>query len=155
MSEVVYSAQKSDFVKGRIYLNPRFFDGTLQPGATSVIVVGDWPRVEEAYKNAKIPVRKVGKGDKLPAPREGGQRNVSQEVTTEHRDSTVDKTGDDAGEIDPPLNDGDNIEVPEGFEDLPFKELKKLVAKFPDAPDVHSKRDAIEFLKERKPAGAD
>lgn len=156
MSQVVYSAQKSGFVKGRIYLNPRFFDGTLQPGVTSVVIVGDWPKVEEAYKAAGIPVTIAKNANSLPNP-DAGTDNVSREVTTEHQDSVVKGKGKDAGKIDPPLKDGSNVELPENYEELPFKQLKLLAAKLTKGktPDFSSKAQVVEYLEQFKPAGDD
>jgi hypothetical protein len=152
MSEIVYSAQKHSFVKGRIYQNPRFFNGVLHPGATSVIIVGDWPVVKNVYEAAGIPVRVTKDPNKLPTPDEGGPDNVSKQVTTEHKDSVVKGKGKEVGDIDPPLKEGQNVEIPEDFEDLSFRDLKTLAAKIADStvPDFSSKREAVEFLTEYK-----
>lgn len=151
MTEVVYSAQRSGFVKGRIYLNPRFFDGVLKPGATSVIIVGDWPIVKAAYEAAKIPVRVTNDPKALPSTNEGDD-NVSQEVTTEHKTSVVKGKGKKVGDIDPPLKDGNNVEIPENFEELPFRDLKVLAAKVAKdpVPDFASKKDVVDYLTELK-----
>lgn len=150
MSEIVYSAQKSGFEKGREYQNPRFFDGVLKPGATSAIVVGDWPKVTAAYEAAGIPVRQVKPGGKLPSPNSGGDDNVSREVTTDHPLSVVKGKGKDAGKIEPPLKKGNNFEVPENFKDMSWRELQAVLSKMPDAPDLSSKKAAIEYLDQVK-----
>jgi len=155
MSQFVYSAQKSGFAKGRQYLNPRFFDGTLQPGATAVVVVGDWPKVVEAYKAAGIPVAVTKTSDKLPDP-DAGADNVSREVTTEHKRSVVKGKGKDVGQIDPPLKEGNNVEIPANFRKLKFKELMVLASEFDDAPqDFASKAEAVEFIESKLPADDD
>ena len=153
MGEVVYSAQKTGFIKGRTYLNPRFFDGVLHPGATSVIIVGEWPAVERSYADAGIPVKVVDKGSKLPEINSAaGPDNVSQEVHSDHPKSTVIGKGKNVGDIDPPLKEGDNVEVPEGFEELSFRDLRALAAKFSDAPkDFSQKKDVVEFLSTKRP----
>jgi uncharacterized phage protein gp47/JayE len=155
VSQYVYSSQKSGFVKGRAYLNPRFFDGTLQPGATSVVVVGEWPKVVEAYKAAGIPVAITKNGEKLPDPNAGAD-NVSTEVTTEHKRSVVKGKGKDVGKIDPPLKDGNNVEIPANFQELPFKALVALAAQIDNSPkDFASKKEVVEFLEQYAPSEKD
>ena len=53
--EVTYSAQRTGFEPGKVYLNPKYFEG-VHPGATRVILIGDWPRVKAAYDAQGIPV---------------------------------------------------------------------------------------------------
>jgi hypothetical protein len=158
--EIIYSAQPNGFAKGRVYLNPRFFDGTLQPGATSVIVVGDWPKVVASYDEAGIPVRQIAPGEKLPAPNHDGDDNVSEEVNSSNPRSVVRGRGKNVGKIEPPLKPGgDNVEIPEGFADLPYRDLTSLIAKIDPTADVSSKKDAVAWLaaiKEGKePASTD
>lgn len=146
MSEIVYSSQRRGFQPGRIYKNPRYFDGVLAPGATSVIVVGDWPGVVAAYEKAGIPVTKVAaNATKLPDTKPGG-KNVSLQVTTEHPDSIVKKTG----EVDPPLTGGkaDHFEIPDNLDDLSLKELRALVTKIDPDADIAKKADALSFLED-------
>lgn len=54
--ELTYSAQKRDFDPARRYANPRYFDGKVKAGVTSVTIIGNWPDVAEAYEAAGIPV---------------------------------------------------------------------------------------------------
>lgn len=49
MSTIVYSAQESDFVPGFVYRNPRYFSKPLGKPA-EIIVMGNWPKVREAYE---------------------------------------------------------------------------------------------------------
>lgn len=79
--ELVYSAQRSGFEKGRHYENPTFFDGRINRNATHVYVVGDWPKVEEAYNDAGVNVTKLKPGAPISwldgnAPEEPGQELV-------------------------------------------------------------------------------
>jgi hypothetical protein len=50
-SEIVYSTQKRDFLPGVRYANPTYFTGP-RAEATSIIVVGKWDNVVEAYLTA-------------------------------------------------------------------------------------------------------
>ena len=79
--ELVYSAQRSGFEKGRHYENPRYFDGRVKKGVTHVYVLGDWPKVEEAYDEAGVNVTKLKEGAPISwldgnAPEEPGQELV-------------------------------------------------------------------------------
>ncbi|SDQ68539.1 hypothetical protein SAMN05216487_3270 [Pseudomonas sp. UC 17F4] len=49
--ELIYTAQRDDFEPGRNYRNPRHFD-QAEPGVESVVVIGDWPKVVNAYEKA-------------------------------------------------------------------------------------------------------
>lgn len=144
MSEIVYSSQRRGFQPGRIYKNPRYFDGVLAPGATSVIVVGNWPNVVTAYEAAKIPVTKVSaNATKLPDTKPKG-RNVSEQVTTDHPDSIVEGDGD----ISPTLGDTtDDFEIPEDLSELSLKELRALVVKIDPKADVSKKADALAIVE--------
>jgi hypothetical protein len=50
-TEIVYSAQKTNFLPGVRYANPRYFVGPRHD-VTSVIIVGNWPNVADAYQFA-------------------------------------------------------------------------------------------------------
>ncbi len=148
--DIVYSAQKRGFVKGRTYQNPRFFQGTLAAGATRAIVVGEWPAVVQAYEEAGIPVVKVPTHGKLPEieneedlPRR--RKNVSRQVTTEHPDSTV----DDEGNISPSLEGGTGtkVEIPTHPERMNFKNLRALVQKIDPEADIATKAEALEIIE--------
>lgn len=56
---ITYTTQKSGFVAGENYANPRFFS-SVNPAATEVVVVGDWPAVVAAYEAAGVPVAVAG-----------------------------------------------------------------------------------------------
>lgn len=49
MSEIIYSPQKRDFIKGHRYANPRYFS---EPDRTvdSVIIVGEYQNIIDAYR---------------------------------------------------------------------------------------------------------
>ncbi|MEN8639591.1 hypothetical protein [Pseudomonas sichuanensis] len=49
--ELIYTTQRDGFEQGRTYRNPRHFD-QVEPGVESVVVIGDWPKVVDAYKAA-------------------------------------------------------------------------------------------------------
>lgn len=54
---LVYTNQTSGFIKGREfrYANPEWFD-SVKKDVAKVVVIGDWPKVVEAYKNLGVPV---------------------------------------------------------------------------------------------------
>lgn len=49
--EIIYCNQKTGFLPGHRYANPRFFQGVRQD-ITSVIVVGSWKDIAAAYRMA-------------------------------------------------------------------------------------------------------
>lgn len=49
--ELIYTTQRDGFEQGRTYRNPRHFD-QAEPGVDSVLVIGDWPKVVDAYERA-------------------------------------------------------------------------------------------------------
>lgn len=53
--ELIYSAQKSDFDPQKRYRNPEHFERP-EAGVTSVLVVGDWPSVVDAYESIGVEV---------------------------------------------------------------------------------------------------
>ncbi|MFJ7281864.1 hypothetical protein [Pseudomonas sp. NPDC099000] len=53
--ELIYSAQKTDFDPQKRYRNPEHFERP-EAGVTSVLVVGEWPNVVDAYENVGVEV---------------------------------------------------------------------------------------------------
>ncbi|WP_395602423.1 hypothetical protein AB4P97_08360 [Pseudomonas sp. A1230] len=53
--ELVYSTQNSDFDPEKRYRNPAHFDRP-EAGVTHAVVIGDWPKVVEAYEERGVEV---------------------------------------------------------------------------------------------------
>jgi hypothetical protein len=53
--ELTYSSQKTDFDPDKRYRNPAHFDRP-EAGVTHALVIGDWPKVVEAYEAAGVEV---------------------------------------------------------------------------------------------------
>lgn len=53
--ELVYSTQNSDFDPEKRYRNPAHFDRP-EAGATHAVVIGDWPKVVDAYEALGVEV---------------------------------------------------------------------------------------------------
>lgn len=53
--ELVYSTQNSDFDSEKRYRNPAHFDRP-EAGVTHAVVIGDWPKVVEAYEEQGVEV---------------------------------------------------------------------------------------------------
>jgi len=53
--ELVYSTQNSDFDPGKRYRNPAHFDRP-EAGVTHAVVIGDWPKVVDAYEAQGVEV---------------------------------------------------------------------------------------------------
>lgn len=127
MSEIVYSSQKRAFQSGRIYQNPRFFDGRIPPGVTKALVIGDWPRVVEAYEEKGLEVEVFKVGEQLPL--------VGFDADSD----------DDAGGNHSP---SEPIEIPDHFERLNFRGLRELVSRIKPDADITTKKEAIELIRE-------
>lgn len=56
--ELIYTTQRDGFEQGRTYRNPRHFD-QAEPSVESVVVIGDWPKVVNAYEAAGADVSVV------------------------------------------------------------------------------------------------
>ena len=65
--ELIYSQQKTGFIEGRAYANPRYFS-TPREGVTKVLVVGNWPEIELAYANMGVPVEVIDGVSVLAGP---------------------------------------------------------------------------------------
>lgn len=59
--ELIYSAQKSGFDPQKRYRNPEHFDRP-EAGVTGVIVVGEWPKVVDAYESVGVEVVELEAG---------------------------------------------------------------------------------------------
>jgi hypothetical protein len=53
--ELIYSTQSSGFDPDKHYRNPAHFDRP-EAGVTGVVVVGEWPKVVDAYENVGVEV---------------------------------------------------------------------------------------------------
>ena len=135
MTRLVYSDQKRDFAKGVTYQNPRFFDGKVPAHVTSVVVVGDWPRVVASCEEQKIPVQVLKPGETLPPQDDLPAIEPSKEKTIEQKEPAD------------PEEPNDPVDIPDDLEDRSFRELKALVKQVDPEKDVSSKKEAIEFLK--------
>lgn len=56
--ELIYTTQRDGYEQGRTYRNPRHFD-QAEPGVESVVVIGNWPKVVDAYEAAGADVSVV------------------------------------------------------------------------------------------------
>lgn len=82
--ELTYSDQGSGFDKGKRYANPRFFS-SVRAGVSAVTVIGDYPKIVEAYEAAGIPVTVVAEAEK---------------PIVDTRDASVASFPDDLGNVD-------------------------------------------------------
>ncbi|MCO8161071.1 hypothetical protein NJC38_02755 [Pseudomonas sp. 21LCFQ010] len=53
--ELIYTEQRDGFEPGRIYRNPRHFE-KAEPEVEKVVLVGDWPKVAQAYEEDGVEV---------------------------------------------------------------------------------------------------
>ena len=130
--EIIYSAQRTNFVKGRTYLNPRFFqEGAENKKATHVIIVGDWPRVKACYEELDIKVTVLPVGTKMPSIEAGPIDDLSEKPP---KKSSL-----------PPAP-----EIPEELDGMSYRDLRNLCLEIDPAADISSKKGAIEFLEQHR-----
>ncbi|TWC27706.1 MULTISPECIES: hypothetical protein [unclassified Pseudomonas] len=56
--DLIYSTQSSGFDPDKRYRNPEHFDRP-EAGVTGIVVVGEWPKVVEAYENIGVEVTAI------------------------------------------------------------------------------------------------
>jgi hypothetical protein len=124
--EIVYASGRTEWQKGRLFGNARLFHKTVE-GVEKVIVVGDWPKIVEAYRRLGIPVEIVG-------------------VTGVLRSEPLAGTGEaiQIGKGEPPCApvmriDAGSVEIPEDFRTLKWPELRALGKQLSDTPAINSK----------------
>lgn len=122
MKEIVYSTQASNFLKGRIYGNPRHFS-TPRDGVSKVYVVGYWPEVVAAYRSIGVVVHVVEEVDYFGDPQaifgDDNQQAAPKEKQQPERN----------------LADLAAIEIPENWKEMPWvgnDGLRNLAQKFSD-----------------------
>lgn len=118
--EIIYSRQNSDFVKGKVYANPRFFS-TPRADAGKVFIIGDWPQVEAAYKARGVPVVILPDGlEPALQVSELAARRPPQP---------------------PPPKPHPEVDIPETWQDLPWvggeESLRKLAGQLTEQPVIN------------------
>ena len=95
MHDLIYSAQESGFDPNCRYENPHYFDGKVTP-SKGVLVIGDWPKVVKAYKDAGIPVeiQKTVDGKTAEQPQQQAKNEANDpypNMTDEQLRSAIEK----------------------------------------------------------------
>lgn len=101
--ELTYSNQLSGFDPGRRYRNPEHFDKP-EADVTSVLVVGDWPNVVDAYKAAgvEISVKDVTRPRVVGGSNQGQLEELVGKLRAESDAIRLLVDGLEAGEIEKP-----------------------------------------------------
>lgn len=128
--EIVYAQSLHPLCEGRAFRNPRFFSGA-EDGVTAAHVVGDWPRVVEAYRALGVPVSVTGGPPEAPA-----------------------QTFDPPAILQPVADDMKaRVYIPEDWQDLPYNgpadagiTLRSLAALVSDEP-VTRKAEAVAAIE--------
>lgn len=104
--EIIYSRQKTNFREGVAYANPRFFS-TPREGVAKVILVGDWPKIEAAYKARGVPVERLA---------EDAEQVVAPPVVPSAAPASLTPVA--------PADERGRIYIPEDWRDLPWTQPK-------------------------------
>ncbi|WP_454838211.1 hypothetical protein [Pseudomonas mohnii] len=81
--ELVYSTQNSDFDPEKRYRNPAHFDRP-EAGVTHVVVIGDWPKVIDAYEALGVEVSVIKPLISPPVDAGGADFNAGLEQESEN-----------------------------------------------------------------------
>lgn len=81
--ELVYSTQNSDFDPEKRYRNPAHFDRP-EAGVTHVVVIGDWPKVVDAYEALGVEVSVIKPLISSPVDAGGADFNAGLEQESEN-----------------------------------------------------------------------
>jgi hypothetical protein len=101
--ELTYSNQLNGFDPEKRYRNPEHFDKP-EAGVTSVLVIGDWPRVVDAYEAAGIDVsvKEAKRVQIVGATNQAELEKVIAALRAEHGSIEILVDGLDSGEIHRP-----------------------------------------------------
>lgn len=119
---LVYSAHRAALGEGEVYRNPRLFHA-VEPGATAVRIIGNWPKIAAAYRKAGANVTT----DTMVT--------VNLEITAEpfHVIGSLDGA----------------VMVPDNWRALPWPELRALAAQC-GAPWVINRKQAFAAIEKQE-----
>lgn len=86
--KLVYSQTDHPLAEGHTRRNPRFFQ-SVEPDVTAVAIVGNFPLIADAYREAGIPVHEADKGEPEPeAPKADAPPRSDVEIPSNWADLT-------------------------------------------------------------------
>lgn len=133
--EIVYANISTGYEKGRAYANPRFFI-TPRTDVTKVIVVGDWPKVVDAYQKAGVPVVQLQPGQPLEEADSADPLPFGEGVSLKPKTNS---------EGDP--HDPGKVEIPEDWADFSWPALRTLAKEIDGKKFPIKKDEAIEIIE--------
>lgn len=141
-TEIVYSQQRSNFVEGRAYANPRFFT-TARSEVTKVYIVGPWPKIRAAYEAIGVEVEELEVDGVLAKPTSSSATALVSALSGDERAK---------------------VYIPDDWASLPWSRptdagltLRGLAAVFADTPVLNKEdaRNAIGAELARRAEGAE
>lgn len=136
MTEIIYSAQRRGFEEGRVYENPKYFD-KVNPLCTRAVVIGDWPNVVDAYREAGVEVVTSFTGQPTPTPASPAP-SVQTDPVEDLEKASFNRVKELVSKIDP------NKKVISKKEGLAFLEAHK--SKTPAEPEGEDKPEGEDNL---------
>lgn len=133
--ELIYSTQKTGFDPEKRYRNPEHFDRP-EAGATQVVVVGDWPKIVEAYESRGVDVSVV----------EAPQRVlVVDQVDQAGLPELIGQLRVELDGIATLIEHAESMELPEhpGAGDLPIRLFDALIAIHAGIASIKDERDGL------------
>lgn len=121
-----YSTTMTPFGQGKRFKNPQGF-WKVDLEATKVYVVGDWPRVVQKYEAANIPVVVIKANDRDVLYGGGEIKSPDVPVLVPAAPTpTAERRAQQSAVV-----------IPEGWEQMPWADLRRLAASVTDQPVVN------------------
>lgn len=143
--KLYYGTTMTALARGRAFRNPEFFQ-LADPRATDVIIVGDYPLIENTYQAMGVPVRVVATDNWTELNQrspdsfaEAVQASVQQPITEPARAAPV-----EAQRVQPSRPAG--IDIPADWQQMPWADLRRLAASV-SGMIIINKTDAIAAIR--------
>lgn len=167
---IIYSSQKTGFTKGWRYSNPRHYDGHVKADVTKCVIMGDWPKVAEAYRKAGIEVVQCDTAGRVlnqesaplvinekaflgadkaavatltPPPAKAEAVTATLPIKTDMPENRAAREEKLSAPKEPA---GEIVPIPEDWRDLPYQDLRRLAVSVSSTPVVN-KAQAIRAIE--------
>ena len=150
--KVIYSTQRSSFKPGYDYRNPKFFQAPVTKDVSEVTVIGDYPRVVEAYTALGFNVKQLGhRADNYVPPLPEGLLAVTgSDVNSTSVSEPVQPSDEDREEHEDDEHDGDQ---PADLTSNQETKTEEVIEDDKPERQLHELRrhELVELLKKKRP----
>jgi hypothetical protein len=138
-----YGTQLTKLATGKRFRNPSVFSGKADVEATRVIVVGNWPRVVNAYRKLGVQVIVVDENDHAILNNENG---VDLPPVILHPAADAPVPPKPHPRTAEPLKDQLAVSIPADWEQMPWVDLRRLAASVSNTPIIN-RVGAVEAIR--------